>query len=468
MRCFYAAIYLTCTFLTKQALCEATGCSVNLDSLTGKYPPILLQNSEFLYPDSETADEKRILSIASGDSIELYCHGSIRYFKDTYLSGDNFAASTSAVLTCENGVFSTKENKQVAVEAVSCNRRQEPRLVKTQEKCSVIGADGRTSELTNLYLIKIGWKIRENFIDQITICQDEQVYGTIWTSHTVFGKNVNFRDIDDSRPSFRIDNSYLKRFFTWATSTKMNGYYSKKTQANTIVKLLGHNLINGKPVIETSSSGTNYFAKGHLAPDAAFIYNLNQDATYYFMNVAPQFQSFNNGNWKALEMNTRDLASSLGHDVTSVTGTHGVLQYADKHGVMTDIYLYLNEATRYVPAPKYYWKVLYDAETDSGVAFIGLNDPHATEAPEELCDNVCAQMPWVDWSITELDAGYMYCCSVESAKAAIPSMPDLKPANLIQKIGSNVNTYTMVDGPCTCTCYQGDGQCGGCQCKCNV
>ena len=33
-----------------------------------------------------------------------------------------------------------------------------------------------------------------------------------------------------------------------------------------------------------------------------------QDATYYFINVAPQFQSFNNGNWKALEMNTRDLA----------------------------------------------------------------------------------------------------------------------------------------------------------------
>ena len=30
-----------------------------------------------------------------------------------------------------------------------------------------------------------------------------------------------------------------------------------------------------------------------------------QDATYYFINVAPQFQAFNNGNWKILEGKTR-------------------------------------------------------------------------------------------------------------------------------------------------------------------
>ena len=51
--------------------------------------------------------------------------------------------------------------------------------------------------------------------------------------------------------------------------------------------------------------------QGHLSPDAGFIYNVEQDATYYFVNVAPQFQSFNNGNWKSLEINTRDLARAL-------------------------------------------------------------------------------------------------------------------------------------------------------------
>ena len=75
-------------------------------------------------------------------------------------------------------------------------------------------------------------------------------------------------------------------------------------------KLLGTNnlLPDGTPIIETHSSGTNYFARGHLSPDAAFIEGPEQDATYFFFNVAPQFQSFNNGNWKQLEEVTREMA----------------------------------------------------------------------------------------------------------------------------------------------------------------
>ena len=73
--------------------------------------------------------------------------------------------------------------------------------------------------------------------------------------------------------------------------------------------LLGTNTLpSGDAIIEESRSGTNYFARGHLSPDAAFIYDAEQDATYYFMNVALQFQSFNNGNWKSLEMATRKYA----------------------------------------------------------------------------------------------------------------------------------------------------------------
>lgn len=463
---FLAVLLWIFIFQLADVLGGTSDCSVQLDGLTGKYPPLLLQNSQFLYPDSETTEEKRILTIKSGNELELYCHGSIRYYKDTYLEYPNLPATNFASLTCSDGAFFTLENNKVIVESVTCNRRQEPRLIKTQESCASIGSDGRTTGLEDLYTVQIGWMIRETFLEQIRLCQDEKTYATIWTNHTVLGANINFRDVDDSRPSFRIDNSYLKRFFTWTTSTNMNNYYSKSMQSQTVLKLLGHNEINGKPIIETSTSGTNYFAKGHLSPDAGFIYNINQDATYYFMNVAPQFQSFNNGNWKALEMNTRDLASSLGHDISVYTGTHDILKYADKYGQLIDIYLYIDAETRYVPAPLYYWKVVYDAETDSGVAFIGLNDPHVTKPPTELCDNVCSSMPWVDWSITELDAGYMYCCSIESARKAIPSIPDLKPSSLIQKTA--MTKYTMVDGPCTCTCMEGEGQCGGCKCSCEA
>ncbi len=43
----------------------------------------------------------------------------------------------------------------------------------------------------------------------------------------------------------------------------------------------------------------DYMARGHLAPDADFVYESFQDATYYYFNAAPQWQSINNGNWKA-------------------------------------------------------------------------------------------------------------------------------------------------------------------------
>ena len=85
--------------------------------------------------------------------------------------------------------------------------------------------------------------------------------------------------------------------------------YKKTKQTATIKKLLGTNnkLPDGTHIIDTDK-GSNYLARGHLSPDAAFIEGAEQDATYYFFNVAPQFQSFNNRNWKQLESFTRAMA----------------------------------------------------------------------------------------------------------------------------------------------------------------
>ena len=86
--------------------------------------------------------------------------------------------------------------------------------------------------------------------------------------------------------------------------------YTKSEQYSVVSGLLGTSTTQtGEAYIETSSTGTHYFARGHLAPDAAFVYDAFQDATYYFVNVAPQFQSFNNGAWKALETAVRDFSA---------------------------------------------------------------------------------------------------------------------------------------------------------------
>lgn len=60
--------------------------------------------------------------------------------------------------------------------------------------------------------------------------------------------------------------------------------------------------------LENTRSTTYYFAKGHLAPFASFVYEPQQQATNFYFNVAPQYQAFNNGNWKDIEAKTTDLA----------------------------------------------------------------------------------------------------------------------------------------------------------------
>ena len=62
---------------------------------------------------------------------------------------------------------------------------------------------------------------------------------------------------------------------------------------------------SGLPFIDNK---INYLAKGHLAPDAAFIYQMEADASYFYINVAPQYQSFNNQNWRSIETVTREIA----------------------------------------------------------------------------------------------------------------------------------------------------------------
>ena len=156
--------------------------------------------------------------------------------------------------------------------------------------------------------------------------------------------------------------------------------------------LLGTNkLSNGEDIIENSKSGTNYFAKGHLSPDAAFIEGPEQDATYFFFNVAPQFQSFNNGNWKALEYATRNMAESIQDTVKVWSGTYGLLSYPDVNGNDVDIYIYVKNGKKYIPAPKYYWKVIQNGVTGEAVAFVGLNDPHSKDILEDegFCNSIC-------------------------------------------------------------------------------
>merc|ERR1712180_154234 len=458
-------------FLLALPALVAGQCQVNLDKVNGKYPPLLLQNSQFIFP-TEKVGEERVLNFEEADSLDLFCHGGsdekqARIFVRRY---DKSKKDSKVSLTCKSGEFFVSGSEEkIAVEKATCNQKQEPRLDRKQEQCAPVGDDGRTDKLENLQRVSIGWQIEGGFIEQIGICIDESNFGTIWTNHTVRGASIALSDIDPKRPSFRADTgAYTRknqRFFKWSTSTKLNKLYSKTSQKSTVTALLGGiTSIEDETIIETSSSGTDYFAKGHLSPDAAFVYNVLQDATYYFINVAPQFQSFNNGNWKALEMAVRDLGTSLGRDLQVVTGTYDILQYPNSKKKLTDIFL--EEEKSLVPAPKYYWKLVRDPITDTAAVFIGLNNPHIKKAPRKLCRDRCGDMSsWVKWDVSRLDAGYMYCCSVEDASKRIKAIPVVTETGGL--LVGQEGTHTGEEEPEEKVCKKNKKGVYTCPCTCN-
>ena len=84
-------------------------------------------------------------------------------------------------------------------------------MVRSQEQCSPSGLDGRLGNLESLVKVSIGWQIGETFIEQIGLCIDELNYGTLWSTYTLQGASIAYRDIDPKRPGFRVDVSRMKR-----------------------------------------------------------------------------------------------------------------------------------------------------------------------------------------------------------------------------------------------------------------
>ena len=129
---------------------------------------------------------------------------------------------------------------------------------------------------------------------RITPCMDKTLLtgtniltdlGLKWTQPGVRGEHIY------PYISFYITFSF--RFFSWSSTSKMNQIYTKRNQRRFVTALLdGVTKIDGETIIETSNKARDYFAKGHLAPDANFVYEVLQDATYYFINVAPQVDFF--------------------------------------------------------------------------------------------------------------------------------------------------------------------------------
>ena len=108
-----------------------------------------------------------------------------------------------------------------------------------------------------------------------------------------------------------------------------------------------------------STSGKEYYARGHQIPDADRQYNQTMvKQTYYAINSTPQIQNgFNGGIWNELEKAVRGIVTSTGETIYIVTGA--AFQKVGETKTVTWIQPAGEGSNgKSCPVPNYYWKAV--------------------------------------------------------------------------------------------------------------
>jgi len=173
-----------------------------------------------------------------------------------------------------------------------------------------------------------------------------------------------------------------------------------------------------------------FLARGHLAAKADLIYASQQRSSFNYVNVAPQWQSFNGGQWAVLEDSTRRYVASSGISSSVYTGTYGEMKVAGSKSLhlTTDA-----NNNGLVVVPQLFYRVLIDnGKPTRGIALLGVNNPHATLAQIHesyiICDPVEEQVGWLGWlhksnAKGNLKKGYLYACSVADLARVVEQLP---------------------------------------------
>ncbi|KAF9412967.1 hypothetical protein HW555_008664 [Spodoptera exigua] len=219
---------------------------------------------------------------------------------------------------------------------------------------------------------------------------------------------------------------------TFYPGVPVDNMYKVATQKETIAELVGNDLAN------KYITNRQYLARGHLAAKTDFIYASGQRASFYFINVAPQWQPFNAGNWNSVEQYLRARIGQAGYNTVVYTGTFGVSQLRDENDRPVDVYLYTDANNNpQIPVPLYYYKVVYDAGRRLGTAFVSINNPYYTESEVRaltFCTDHCrnnSAFSWLKWQPDRIDMGYSFCCTVDDFRRTVPHLPAFTVTGLL-------------------------------------
>lgn len=239
-----------------------------MDTSSPPFPPHLIDtNKKIVLPVIEGT--ARIINLSEGQQVTVSCLGNGNALTATGLQLNPATCVASSNLQLADGT-------ELSYSQLGC-------LVQNHE---ILVESGTCANGPGTF-IRNGWDFGGEFIPLFDMCHDEALALNYYSIDTVFGRSANADDKANDRPSFSQD--------VYFPGLSVNTLYTQAEQTKTIAMIVGSDALAAQYIKPNTEY---YMSRGHLAPDGDFIDAGSQDASYYFMNTAPQFQTFNNGNWK--------------------------------------------------------------------------------------------------------------------------------------------------------------------------
>jgi len=390
-------------------VCPVSGCSISINNDLPEPQPLLLipggskDGHGFYLPDG-TDD---LVKLATGQTVLLACPGNTNGFNNT-----NLGIKTAAA-TCDSGSMFYVNSVSYDFSNFAC--RSYP--FHTARYSGSTCYDGTKRH------IEVGFEVESDFYKLIDVCFDDVLYTTLYVQAAIVSGIAGYQS-GFPRPSFIQDSFY-------PIGMSVNTIHTRIKQRETISGLLGSTLLGDQCIDATSDY---YLARGHLSAKADYVYGSQQRATFHYVNVSPQWQTFNGGNWERLESSVRAYADKKKLDLVVYTGTYDVATLPNVNGIETELYFYVDSNNnKAIPVPKLFWKAVYDPKSQAGVVFVGINNPYVSDLKGDyfICNDVCSKLSWVQWDQKNIEKGYSYCCEVDDFRSTVKYLPQFTVSGLL-------------------------------------
>lgn len=251
----------------QQLIFSLKGCTINLDSSSPSNPPHLINSQhEIILP--VMVGSSRVITLDQDQQFAVGCLGTGNYIKAT--------GTQLAPATCLSTSTLEVDGVQLSFSQLGCLSQNKEVLIENGTCANGLGT-----------VIRIGWQAGPEFIPLYDTCHDKVAAANYYSTSFIHGKSAAADDSSNERPSFSQGGYF--------PGIDVNTAYSQAGQTATIAGIVGSTSLAGQYVVANSQI---FLSRGHLAPDGDFIDAASQDATYYFLNTAPQWQCFNGANWK--------------------------------------------------------------------------------------------------------------------------------------------------------------------------